>query len=243
MDKIKIFLGLTIGLLFIGAGYNHDPSFTGTITYERKINMYKIYDQMGDWGQRLKERRDKYDIQKFQLEFTNQKSLYKPAESLDRGWGSMSSMNNIVYKDFETNMTISQKNVFDKEFLLNDSFRDFTWTITNEFYEIAGYRCRKATTIIMDSVYIIAFYTPALAVSSGPESIQGLPGMVLGAVFPRLNTQIFANKVSLDANAKNIIAPSDGKKSTTKDMHQLVNEKLKNWGKSYVQRSIWFSGI
>ena len=46
------------------------------------------------------------------------------------------------------------------------------WKITNDERVIAGLDCRKAVGRIMDSVYVIAFYSEQILVSGGPESFN-----------------------------------------------------------------------
>jgi GLPGLI family protein len=45
---------------------------------------------------------------------------------------------------------------------------------------IAGFNCRRANAMIMDSIYVVAFYTDEILTTGGPESFSGLPGMILG---------------------------------------------------------------
>jgi GLPGLI family protein len=89
-----------------------------------------------------------------------------------------------------------------------------------EYREIAGYNCRKAATIVMDSVYIIAFYTDEIPVSAGPESFNGLPGMILGIVIPRMNLTYFATKVeTLQPTEKEFVLPEQKKASRLLSLH------------------------
>jgi len=78
---------------------------------------------------------------------------------------------------------------------LTDSIRKIEWRITNDTRDIAGFECHKAVGKILDSVYIIAFYTDQITTSGGPLSYCNLPGMVLGVAIPRCNLTIFATKV------------------------------------------------
>lgn len=72
-----------------------------------------------------------------------------------------------------------------------------TWRMTDEYREIAGYNCRRANGLTPDSIYVVAYYANELPVSGGPESINGLPGMILGLVVPSQHVSYFANKVEL----------------------------------------------
>jgi GLPGLI family protein len=46
---------------------------------------------------------------------------------------------------------------------------------------------------------IYAFYAEELVGTSGPEVVQGLPGVILGLGIPTYNTTWFADKVELNA--------------------------------------------
>src|SRR6185437_10397918 len=90
----------------------------------------------------------------------------------------------------------SQKTIFDQPFLVKDSLRKIKWKITDENREIAGYNCRRANGLMMDSIYVVAFYTDKIPVSGGPESFSGLPGMILEVALPHENVIWRATKVT-----------------------------------------------
>ena len=113
------------------------------------------------------------------------------------------------------------------------------WKITADTRTIAGFECKKATTIIMDSVYIIAFYTDQIVTPGGPESFSGLPGMILGLAVPRLNTTWFATKLELTDVAANTLVPSKkGKKTNLSNLRVQLNAAMKDWGK-WKDKNLW----
>jgi|GEM_PF-4661083 len=69
--------------------------------------------------------------------------------------------------------------------------------MTEETRDIAGVHCHRANAIILDSVYIIAFYTDQILTNGGPESFCGLPCMILGIAIPRIYTTWFATSVNI----------------------------------------------
>ncbi len=77
--------------------------------------------------------------------------------------------------------------------------------------EIAGYTCRRANALVMDSIYVVAFYTEVIPVSSGPEIFSGLPGMILGVALPHENVTWFATSVKDNDTLKEIKPPAKGK--------------------------------
>jgi len=91
--------------------------------------------------------------------------------------------------------SVSQKSVYEDTYLISDCIRSIQWRITNETREIAGYLCRRAKALVLDSIYVVAFYTDQKPVSDGPESFTGLPGMILGLALPNENVTYFATKI------------------------------------------------
>ena len=84
-----------------------------------------------------------------------------------------------------------------QEIYVQDSLVNTKWRITNEYRNIAGYNCRRANGIVMDSIYVVAFYTDEIPVSAGPSVFNGLPGTIMGLAIPELHYNIFATKVDL----------------------------------------------
>ena len=90
---------------------------------------------------------------------------------------------------------MSQKTVFEQTFLVEDTLRRIKWKITDETRPIAGFNCRRANALIMDSICVVAFYTDEILTTGGPESFSGLPGMILGIALPHEHITWFATKV------------------------------------------------
>ena len=114
---------------------------------------------------------------------------------------------------------------------MKDSVRKINWKITTETREIAGYQCRRANALIMDSIYVVAFYTDQIPVSGGPESFGGLPGMILGLALPHENMTWFATKVTDRAvTPKELYIPVKGKPVDNKGLMNVLGKAFKNWG-------------
>jgi len=213
----------------------------GKIEFERRTNVWA--DLKGSFAEQIKKVTPQYQSTFFNYEFDNNKSIYEPgreSETKSNGFfGGAPASDNVVYTDYENGKSISTKNVFEKSFLIEDSLRNATWKITNDFREIAGFNCRRATTIIMDSVFVVAFYTDEIMISGGPESFHGLPGMILGLVINRLHTTWYATKVEVNSvNDKNITPPKSGKKTTNAEILETLKKSLSDWGE-YANRNIW----
>lgn len=229
-------------------------NFKGKITFERKLNQHKQMDEMmkGRGGNNamadnMKKSIPKYKIDIFELMFNEKESLYKPAKDgimeSKMMFGTVPAERNIVYTNFEKDSTVAQKNIFEKTYLVKDSLRKFNWKITEEFRKIAGFNCRRAETIIMDSVYVIVFYTDAIIADGGPEGFNGLPGMILGVVMPRLNVTYFATKVdNYLANEKEMLPPTKGDKKSYAELDDNLKVSLKQWG-DYIQRIMWYINV
>ena len=146
----------------------------------------------------------------------------------------------ITREQFKLLQAISQKKVFEKLFLVEDSVRKIKWKITDETRNIAGFECRRANALIMDSIYVVAFYTDEIVTSGGPESFCGLPGMILGVALPHQHVTWFATKLIADPlKPADFKIPTKGKVATNTSLKETLKESLKDWGKyadKYVQQ-------
>ena len=141
----------------------------------------------------------------------------------------MNYLSNTVYKDLEHGNTLTQKSLFGSDYLISDSLQKVEWKISTEPRTIAGFECRKAVGKIFDSVIVIAYYTDEIVPSTGPESFNGLPGMILGLAIPRMHTTWYATKLELvDVGAKELTPPKEGKKITGPQFKGQMSEFLKN---------------
>jgi len=223
----------------------------GTIEYEKKVNMYAtIKKRMGDeensFGQaafeQYKKTQPQFKTLVSTLSFTGNKTYFNPnppAESAGNGWFSnepAAAQNNIVYTDLNTNTSVTNKKVFEEQFLVKDTVRKINWKITGETREIAGFICRRANALVMDSIYVVAFYTDEIPVSGGPESFTGLPGMILGVALPHENTTWFATKVvDMPIAESTLKIPTKGKAVNYAGLVTTLKSALKSWGQ-YAQQ-------
>jgi len=173
------------------------------------------------------------------LSFSPKASLYEPVESDAPRQNNFLvndptiSLKKLIYTDFTTNTSISEKNLYEETFLIEDTVRKIQWKITNETREIAGYSCRRANALVMDSVYVVAFYTDQIPVSGGPESFGGLPGMILGLAMPHDHVTWFATKVDdVMVPTTKIVPPNPkkGKKLNNAQLLETLKASMKDWG-------------
>ena len=212
----------------------------GKIEFERRTNQWA--ELKGSFAEQMKKVIPEYQSLFFNYEFDGNKAIYQPGREPDTKANSFfgsPANDNEVYSDYTSKKYIAHKNVFEKSFLIEDSLRNAKWKITNDFREIAGFNCRRATTIIMDTVFVVAFYTDEIMVSGGPESFNGLPGMILGLVINRLHTTWYATKVEVNSvNDQDITPPKEGKKATNTEVLEILKKSLSDWGE-YANRYIW----
>jgi GLPGLI family protein len=238
---------ITLALLLLtGSLFAQHAKFitSGTIEFEKSINVYALAKrEMGKRTDALSiQRLEAYEKSTPQftklhgtLTFDNNKTLYTPAtETYERIWGNDNPAGkqfNLVYNDLATGLTTNQKNIYEELFLLKDSIRKIKWKITDETREIAGFTCRRANALIMDSVYVVAFYTNEIHVSGGPESFTGLPGMILGVALPYDSFTWFATKVTEAVIPPNVIVPAKkGKVINNKQLAEILKDFMKSWG-------------
>jgi GLPGLI family protein len=247
-----IILLLLQGMSNILLAQNARFPLEGIIEFERNINMYAVIQKKirqndgfeAQFFEQYKKTEPQFKILKSTLYFSKDKTLFKPAEDSNPpasifGKGPDVTQINTVYVDLAGHMQTTRKQVFEENFIVKDSVRKINWKITSETREIAGYMCRRANAIVMDSIYVVAFYTEQIPVSGGPESFTGLPGMILGVALPHDNTSWFAKTVTdKTIEPAVIVPPSKGKPLDNKGLLTTINNAMKDWGeygKSYIK--------
>ena len=222
----------------------------GRVEYEKKINQHKsVEDQAEDniWMQTMMKAYPKFVTDIYELNFTSSRSHYKlTKENNDNKyimWGSRPTETDGVSQDLNSKTVSTQREVFENTYVIKDSLRNLEWRITDETRQIAGFECRKAVTKICDSVYVVAFYTDQIPVSTGPESFGGLPGMILGLAVPRLYTTWFATKVELtDPTPAQLTPTQKGKKVNWEQLYTELKKVFKDWGKEADKR-LWIVSL
>jgi GLPGLI family protein len=229
----------------------------GVIEYEKSVNMYTLMQKqvtsaneamMKTMIESYKKNQPQFKTMKSNLTFAKDKTLFEPVvPATNTSYGPQAinvlggvvmlntgnppeiEQNNIIYTDVATNTSVSQKTVYEQTFLVKDVARPIKWKITDEVREIAGYQCRRANGLMMDSIYVVAFYTDDIPVSGGPESFSGLPGMILGAVLPDEHVTWYAKTVQAKSNPP-LKAPTKGKAVNNKELQATLELNLKSRG-------------
>src|ERR1700756_2108811 len=165
MRKLLTFIILLAIAFNIAKAQSQHFTTSGVIEYNRTINMYailnKLIEEDDSWSRSFfdnyKKNHPQFMVIKSKLTFAGNKSLFAPIEddnAPNDWWSNMpaTSQINIVDTDFGTGRNIIQKHVFEQTYLLSDTTRKIHWKITDETRDIAGYTCRRANAIVMDSI-------------------------------------------------------------------------------------------
>ena len=215
---------------------------SGRITYERKNAQHTLMESLqsedgteSSWLEDFKKMFPKMVTDNFVMDFNENQTYYRMLkENPDNKYmvfGFKPTESDLMIQNLAEQSTLMKKALFENEYFIKDSLPKYEWKITNELRDIAGFECKKAVTKICDSVVVVAFYTDQIMVKGGPESFNGLPGMILGLAIPRLSETIYATKLELVT--PEIPAPAPGKAKVVK-RNQIVNDLKKgldNWGK------------
>jgi GLPGLI family protein len=218
---------------------------SGKIEFEKRINMYaklksriskdnifmeKIYEE-------YRKTQPQFAISKSVLNFSSEKSIYQFLEEEKQRMSAFANepwmmVKNSVYRNFKTDSVTAIRKVYDEDFVVTDRKPDILWKITNEVREIAGYQCKRANGLILDSIYVVAFYAEEIIPSGGPESFSGLPGMILGVALPHENVTWFATKVEIDKPlpASPMQLPRRAKQVSQKEYEESLRKSMRNWG-------------
>ena len=223
--------------MVIGLGFEHvyAQQFVteGQIEYEVKTNIKKTMGS-SSWAERLKENLPQFKTAYYQLTFTSSESIYKFNRWSDNNklpeWMRGTDEENTWYTNQSTGKLAVKKNISGSNFFIQDTIASISWKLSNETRIIAGYTCRKATGIIMDSIYVFAFYTDEIILPSGPVGISGLPGTILGLTIPRMYTSYIATKITAMPVTAGLIKAPESKKSYSKNefMANMV-ARTKDW--------------
>jgi GLPGLI family protein len=242
-----------IFLLTVSAAFCQFARFpvNGVIEFEKKVNMFSVIKKeinkeneafLTQAFEQYKKNQPQFRTFKSTLSFSKDKTLFSPVESSEPGpnffsWHPASMQPNTVYTDLEKGNSSIQKRIFEQTYLVKDSVRKINWKITSELRDIAGYACRRANAVIMDSIYVVAFFTEQIPVSGGPETFSGLPGMILGVALPHEHITWFATSVTDKPLEKAIMEPTKGKPLDYRQLRTTLESSMKQHG-SFLQTAL-----
>ena len=142
----------------------------------------------------------------------------------------MDGPDNKVYCDLKDKKKTEQRDFMSRQFLIETPFSASTWKLTGNQKSILNYSCQEA--VLQDtSRKVKAWFTSAIPVSTGPNGVCNLPGMVLEAEYNGGQQTYVAKSVSLEpVDNKLIVRPKEGKKVTREEFNAIVKEKEKEMG-------------
>jgi GLPGLI family protein len=206
----------------------------GKITYERRTNLFKKFDdeRMREW---LKES-DKIKTDKFSLYFNDSCSLFAyvaPDVQDNMAWATVK---NTVYQNYKSDKRIVYMDMWGTQMTITDSLVERKWQITDKTRNIAGYECTRAIWQKDDTTRIYAWFTTDIIPTLGPECIQGLPGAVLGLATEDGGVVFFATNVEIIAPTAEQLTPpkKKGKDFTEAALRAEMIEKME--GQPYGDR-------
>jgi GLPGLI family protein len=236
----------------------------GRVIYERTFQLpTRIFGGANPdiVAQLPKSRTDQYE-----LLFSNNQSLWQylpdangegDPNTITAGGGTMvfrfaGGSNDISYFNFDKGLSVSQREIADKNYVVTDSVRKLDWKLSDESKTILNYKAFKAIAkristrprmtmengemkreIIPDTLTVIAWFTSDIPVSTGPAVYQGqLPGLILELEENNGQTVFKAVEVSSKVSVSKIKEPKDGKKITQaefeKERDKMMEEMRKN---------------
>jgi GLPGLI family protein len=240
--------------LFLIANHGNAQNFSGIATYktDRSMNLEEGEDDgMNDALRAQIQEQMKAQFRKeYTLHFTPTESLYKEVEKLDapskpNNAGitiTVSGGSDVLYKNTETQKYVRESEIMQKEFLIEDQLQESDWKLEKESKNIGQYICFKATktrTVTEktfdtetnefkdaeeEELVTIAWYTPSIPVSHGPDNYYGLPGLILEISDGELT--ILCSKITLNPTDGIVLEkPSKGKKVDQKEFDEIQKKK------------------
>jgi GLPGLI family protein len=234
----------------------------GTATYKTagKLNFEMDFDQMSPDQRKMIEARMAKAMQKeFTLNFNRNESLYEEVVEMEkegqRGMRFLAMMTGgtgTYYKNLKEERYTEATEFFGKPFLIKDSLVQLEWKIEKETKSIGNYICQKATamrirevsqitansgegftdSVMVDTVFITAWFTMQIPVSHGPGQYFGLPGLIL-ELNDGMNT-ILCTKVSLNTNTETEIKePNDGEEVSSEEFEEITQKKLEEMQQNF----------
>lgn len=251
----KLFLVLA-NILFI-SGLLHSQQKEGKVIYERTIQMQLRINDNDAISQALPKTRS----DKFELKFGNNRSIWQHIDEDDNsdefsGNGMQIKMvtagqNDISFYDFAASRSIEQREIFGKNFIVEDSIHALSWKLTGETQTILGHACQKAVAQnigkrmqmnidngkmekkeVPDTSAYIAWFTSDIPVPAGPEVQGQLPGLILLLDMNNGRTVYKVLEISPQTDLSSVKAPTKGKKVSpqqfSEERNKMMDEMQKN---------------
>lgn len=169
-----------ITLFFIATAFAQD--FQGMAVYESKTSMQDMKmgmkDMTPEMEEMVKETIKPMFEKTFVLKFDKTASTYEEEERLDKQGqdpGPLKMMLSFAapgnqYKNIKEKKFLNEKEMFGKQFLVEDSLISINWKLETETKKIGNYTCYKATAVIPADVTNLMNFRPKKGVDE--ETVQ-----------------------------------------------------------------------
>lgn len=176
----------------------------------------------------------------YQLYFEPNASLYRvaPGEAAETEWPQaqggrvmrLQRPSSIRYHDLQGGRFTEQLDFLGRDFLVQDALPTYAWQLDEARRSLLGLPVLRATAI-SDGDTIVAWYTPAIPVATGPAAYSGLPGLILEVDIDNGRRLIQATQFDPRATQPADFAPpTRGKAVTQAEMRQIREEKMREMG-------------
>ncbi len=229
----------------------------GRVVYERVMQMPARNIQFNGNSETIPARTV---TNQYELLFSSNKSLWQMLANANEGDNSFSAggggnmmvmrmggPSEVAFVDVEGARSVTQREEFDRSFVVTDTLAKLSWKMTEETKTILNYTARKAVakrigtrmqmsfengemkrTQIADTSTVVAWFTTDVPVSVGPVYPGNLPGLILQLETNNGNMVYTAIEISPKVNASKIKEPKDGKKITAaefqKERQKMMDE-------------------
>jgi GLPGLI family protein len=127
----------------------------GKVFYERTSQLQIRFAGMNE---EMERQIPQTRVDKFELTFANNQSLWKQAEQENQDDGSFggggmqinivaAGSDDVLYTNFDAAKKVELRVMFDKKFIVEDSIRPLKWKMSEETKTILNHLCRKATSV------------------------------------------------------------------------------------------------
>jgi len=241
---MKAIVTISTGLMaFTMLGAQNDPAKairSGKVVYEdkAKIEIHLEGDAAALAASLPKERKSLKSLvfnEKASL-YTNQKQEEAADDQVAEAGGTrvmmrMMEPDNKMYTDFAGKKQIEQREFMTRMFLIEKELGVPDWKFTGNVKDILGYSCQEAVRQPNDSTKIVAWFTPAIPIPSGPGPYLNLPGLVLAVELENGDHTLIAQSIEeMPVDNKMLAKPKEGKKTTEAEFKKIVDEKMKEMG-------------
>ena len=165
------------------------------------------------------------------------------------------------FKNTKSKTYTKEQDLMGKIFLIKDSLEMFNWEFKDESKIIGQHLCFKATAKRMvpnvesfsfgrgnrnnnesetekdplKEIEVVAWYTPDIPVSHGPDDFWGLPGLILEVSADK--TQMVCTKIVINPKDKfEIKEPKKGQKVTQEEYDEISAKKIKEMRENFRNR-------